>query len=470
MAVPVLFPTVEFALFFCAVLPLSWALMPRPHAWKPVMLALSYAFYAAADWRFCALLAGITLGNQLAAHGIARAGGGGTPAGRRLCAAAVVGDVLVLGVFKYYGFFVDEVNGSLATAGLDLPFPLATIALPLGVSFFTFQAISYVVDVKRGLLRPAPLVDVGLYLSFFPHLVAGPIVRAREFLPQLARPRDPRRVAVGAGVVLIAVGMVKKVVIADTLAREVVDPVYAVPQAYHGADVLLAVYAYAAQIYCDFSGYTDIAIGLALLLGIVFPQNFDRPFRALSVGEFWRRWHMTLMRFFRDFVFIPLGGNRHGRLRTTRNLVVVFALSGLWHGAAWGFVVWGLVHGVWVAGEALLRGRGRRVPAWARWLVTFHLVAFAFVPFRAPDLDVARALLRQLGDAGPATLWEPLPVLLVLLVVGGQLLPPRPLDALRERIERLPVGALAPALAATILLVTATIPSQGVPPFIYFAF
>ena len=471
MGALVLFPTVEFAILFALVLPLSWALMPRPHAWKPVMLAVSYAFYAAADWHFCLLLGGVTVGNQLAARATARAGGGGTRAGRRICAAAVGADLAVLGVFKYYGFFVEEVNGTLDGVGLGLPLPLATLALPVGISFFTFQAISYVVDVKRGLVAPAPLLDVGLYLSFFPHLVAGPIVRAREFLPQLQQPRDPARVAVGAGVMLIAVGLLKKVALADVLAREVVDPVFAVPEAYASPDVLLAVYAYAAQIYCDFSGYTDIAIGLALLLGIVFPQNFDRPYRALSVGDFWRRWHMTLSRFLRDFLYIPLGGNRGGRLRTARNLLITMGLGGLWHGAAWGFVLWGLLHGGFLVAEHQLRGRVRwAVPAWARWLVVFHLVALAWIPFRAPDLDLAGAVLAQLAQPGPATLWAPLPVLLTALVIGAMLLPPRPLDALRARVETAPAPLLAVGLAVTILFVGATIPAQGVPPFIYFAF
>ena len=176
--------------------------------------------------------------------------------------ATVAVDLGVLGVFKYYGFFVDEIGGFLDSIGLGMPLPLLTLALPIGLSFITFQAISYVVDVKRGLLTPASTLDFALYLSFFPHVVAGPIVRAREFIPQLATPRDPRKVAVGAGVVLIAIGLVKKVALAVFLAREVVDPVFGVPEAYAAPDVALAAYAYAAQIYCDFSGYTDIAIGV----------------------------------------------------------------------------------------------------------------------------------------------------------------------------------------------------------------
>jgi len=465
----VLFPTIEFCIFFVCVLVASWALMPHPQAWKAFALAISYLFYAATDWRFCFLLGAVTLGNQAFARLIHRTEVERTRS--RLLAAAVALDLLVLGAFKYYGFFVTEVARVLDAVHLGMPLPLAEVVLPVGISFFTFQAISYVVDVRKRVLAPAGVVDVALYLSFFPHLVAGPIVRAREFLPQLARPRDPRDVAVGAGVVLIVVGLVKKVALADHLAREVVDPVFAVPEAYAAADVLLALYAYAAQIYCDFSGYTDMAIGLALLLGIRFPQNFDRPYRARSFREFWRRWHMTLSRFLRDFVYIPLGGNRRGRRRAMLNVFLTMALGGLWHGAALGFVLWGVLHGAYQAVEMALRDRVRwRPPAWLAWLVVFHLVVLAWVPFRAPDLDLAGALLAQLAQPGPATLWAPGAVLVTLLVIGLQLLPPAPLDALRARVEALRPAVLGPGLAASVVLVAATIPSQGVPPFIYFAF
>jgi D-alanyl-lipoteichoic acid acyltransferase DltB (MBOAT superfamily) len=334
-----LFPTIEFAIFFPVVLVVSWALMSRQPLWKPFIVVASYVFYAAADPRFCLLLAGITLGNQLAARLIAAS----EDERRRkwICGLAVAGDLLVLGVFKYYGFFAADVGDALDSIALGLPLPLLTIALPIGISFYTFQAITYVVDVKRGDAEPASLIDAAIYLSFFPHLVAGPIVRASEFLPQLKAPRDPTRVAVGAGLALIGLGLIKKVLLADTLARELVDPVFGAPEAYAAPDALLAVYGYAAQIYCDFSGYTDIAIGLALLLGFVFPQNFNNPYRATGFRDFWRRWHMTLSRFLRDYLYIPLGGSRGSRLFTYRNLMITMALGGLWHGAAWTFVLWG---------------------------------------------------------------------------------------------------------------------------------
>jgi alginate O-acetyltransferase complex protein AlgI len=464
----VLFPTVEFCIFFVVVLTLSWALMPRPAAWKAFVLAASYVFYAAADWRFCFLLAGVTLGNQAFAKLIDRQGDDERRRSQ-LVGAAVALDLLMLGVFKYYGFFVEEAGAALDSVGLGMPLELATIALPIGVSFFTFQAITYVVDVRRRVIAPASTIDVAVYLSFFSHLVAGPIVRAREFLPQIVRPRDPRDVAVGAGVVLIIVGLVKKVALADFLARGVVDPVFAVPEAYSQADVLLACYAYAAQIYCDFSGYTDMAIGLALLMGIRFPQNFDRPYSARGFREFWRRWHMTLSRFLRDYLYIPLGGSRGGR--TIRNLMVTMLLGGLWHGAAWGFVLWGGLHGLYLVGERLLRDRvHRRPPAWLAWAITFNLVVLAWIPFRAPDLDVAGALVARLAHPGPATLWTPGAVLVTLLVIGAQLLPARQVDALRAWFENLRPVALGGALAVSIALVAATIPAQGVPPFIYFQF
>jgi alginate O-acetyltransferase complex protein AlgI len=463
----VVFPTIQFAVFFPIVLVLSWALMPRQHVWKPFMLAASYFFYSAASPTFCLLLAGVTLGNQVAAKVVHR-----TQDERRrrlIVGIAVALDLATLGVFKYYGFFAEESNALLDEVGLGLPLPLAAIALPVGISFIVFQAISYTVDVHRRLLPPAATIDVALYLSFFPHIVAGPIVRAREFLPQLESPRDPRKVAVGAGVALIVIGLVKKVAIADFLAREIVDPVFGVPQAYAAPDVLLAAYAYAVQIFCDFSGYTDIAIGIALLLGFVFPQNFDRPYRALSFREFWRRWHMTLSRFLRDFLYIPLGGNRHGKLKQARNVMITMLLGGLWHGAAWGFVLWGFIHGAALVIENVFRGR-LSPPAWLKWFLTFHIVVLAWIPFRAPDLGLAAGLLARLAEPGPATLWTVPVVAVVVIVIGLQLLPARPLDALRIRFERLHPAALGASMAAVIVLVGATVSSQGVPPFIYFQF
>jgi D-alanyl-lipoteichoic acid acyltransferase DltB (MBOAT superfamily) len=437
--------------------------------WKPFIVVASYVFYAGADPLFCLLLGGVTVVNQAGAVAIHRSE---TERRKKAILALAVGlDLGALAVFKYYSFFAQDVANALNSVSLGMPLPLLTIALPIGISFFTFQAITYVVDVKRGLVAPAKTIDAAIYLSFFPHLVAGPIVRAREFLPQLASPRDPDRVAVSSGLALIALGLIKKVMIADFLARAIVDPVFAVPQAYAAPDALMAAYAYAAQIYCDFSGYTDMAIGLALLMGFIFPQNFNAPYRSTGFRDFWRRWHMTLSRFLRDYLYIPLGGNRGSRLFTYRNLMITMLLAGLWHGAAWTFILWGGYQGAGLIGEHMLGGRiGRRTPAWLRGFLTFNLICFGWILFRSQGIGEFWDYLTRFTVTGAPTLWT-FPVLLAVgLVIGLQLLPERPLEALQYRIERFRPVILAVALAVAVLVAGATVPSQGVPPFIYFRF
>ena len=235
------------------------------------------------------------------------------------------------------------------------PLPLLSITLPVAISFFTFMAISYVFDIYRGVLRPARAIDTAVYLSFFPHLVAGPIVRGGELLPQIRRQRDEHHVDYVEACWLILAGLAKKVVLSSYLATYVVDPVFADPKQHSALEVLLAIYGYAVQIYADFSGYTDIAIGLALLLGIQFPENFRRPYTAISMQDFWRRWHITLSFWLRDYLYVPLGGNHGSEWKISRNILITMAVGGLWHGAAWTFVIWGIYHGV-----AQIIGRQRR--------------------------------------------------------------------------------------------------------------
>ena len=429
----------------------------------------SYVFYAAADPRFCLLLAAITLVSQLAVVSIHRTDD--ERLRKWFTAAGVVFDLGILAVFKYYGFFVTDVSDTLNSIGLGSPLPLVTIALPVGVSFFSFQAVTYVVDVKRRQTEPASMLDAAIYLSFFPHLVAGPIVRASEFLPQLKEPRDPNRVAVSAGLTLIALGLIKKVMIADYLGRTLVDPVFQVPQHYDAPDAILAAYGYAAQIFCDFSGYTDMAIGLALLMGFVFPQNFNSPYRATGFRDFWRRWHMTLSRFLRDYLYIPLGGNRKGRVRTYINLMLTMTLGGLWHGAAWNFVAWGAYQGTGLSAEHAIKGRlGRIFPGWLRWFVTFNLIVVGWILFRSTDIANFGDYMSALVRSGPATLYSVPVVGAIVLVIGLQLLPERPMEGIELRLGRLRPLLLGAALAVVILIVGATVPSQGVPPFIYFRF
>ncbi|EIV95595.1 MBOAT family protein [Frankia sp. QA3] len=344
-----IFPTIEFAAFFVVVMALSWLLMPRPALWKPFILAASYFFYGFADARFVLLIVASTLINQAAARAIHRF------RDRRILAAAIACDLGLLGWFKYYGFFALSVDRALTDVGLPTPLPLLQVALPIGISFFTFQALSYVIDVHRGITAPAPLLDFAVYEAFFPHLVAGPIVRASEFIPQLATPRDPAQVPTTRAAFLILGGLIKKVVLADVIASRLVDPVFDAPGQHSSAEIGVAVYGYAVQIYCDFSAYSDIAIGIALLLGFRFPDNFDRPYASRSLQEFWRRWHMTLSRWLRDYVYLPLGGSRRGRRRTHLNLMITMTLGGLWHGASWTFVLWGALHGAALVTERRLR-------------------------------------------------------------------------------------------------------------------
>ena len=444
--------------------------MPHPRAWRPFILVASYLFYGWVDWRWVLLLIASSVVNTFAAQVIAR-----SPSQlvrKRALTAAIVFDLGLLCTFKYFGFFVSEVDGALNSIGLGSPLPLVQIVLPIGISFFTFQAISYVVDVYRGETRAASLVEVAILQAFFPHLVAGPIVRANELLPQLRTPCDPRAVLAGPGLLLVAGGLVKKTVVADELARRVVDPVYNDPAAHSSAEITLAFYAFAAQIYCDFSGYTDMAIGLALLLGFQLPQNFNRPYMALSLQEFWRRWHMTLSRWLRDYLYVPLGGNRGGPRRTYRNLMVTMLLGGLWHGAAWTFVLWGGIHGAALSAERWARSRfaGFRLPAWAAWLATFHVVCVAWVFFRAPDLGTAFEVLGGIGLSGPSGLVTLPLVFLVLAAIAAQALPEGWWRGAEAWIVARPVAAQGVAFGVLLVVADAAVGQQGVAPFIYFQF
>jgi D-alanyl-lipoteichoic acid acyltransferase DltB (MBOAT superfamily) len=310
----VIFPTLSFLIFYLVTWPISWVMvLLRRHALhKIVIVAASYVFYVSWNTRLAALLLASVLFNWAMGRAIGRRRG--TPAARRFTALAVAANLLVLGYFKYFNFFVDNLNELLLALGAGREIRNLDIILPLGISFFTFQGISYIVDIHRGDLdRPRSLLDVMLFISFFAHLIAGPIIRASRFLPQLERLPDPRRVFVGLGVMLIGWGTFKKAVIANWLAVDLVDKVFVAPGAYGGGDLLVAIYGYAVQIYCDFSGYSDIAIGVAALLGYRFQRNFDQPYRASSLRDFWRRWHISLSTWLRDYLYRPLGGSRGGR-------------------------------------------------------------------------------------------------------------------------------------------------------------
>jgi D-alanyl-lipoteichoic acid acyltransferase DltB (MBOAT superfamily) len=472
-----IFPTIQFAVFFVAVFSISWLLMPRPALWKPFILAASYVFYGYTDYRFVLLLLGSTVFNQVMAEALYRARDG--RARNVLTAVAVGGNLAALGWFKYYNFFLDSVTELLGKVHLHAPLPLLQVALPVGISFFTFQALSYVIDVQRRAIEPAKPIDFAVYLAFFPHLVAGPIVRASEFIPQLKTPRDRREIQASRAFFLIVGGLIKKAVIADFLATKLVDSVFDNPGHHSAGQVLMGIYGYAVQIFCDFSAYSEMAIGVALLLGFRFPENFNAPYSAVSLQDFWRRWHMSLSRWLRDYLYIPLGGNRGSELKTYRNLMLTMLLGGLWHGAAWTFVAWGAIHGAGLAVERLLAARrhargvapprdtvARRVVG---RLVTFHVVCLAWVFFRADSFGTAMKVFGRLFSFAPGGFVALNLVLLIAVGIAIQYLPRDATARLQRGFSRLSLGAQG-ALLATSLVAVSTFGNQGVAAFIYFRF
>lgn len=468
-----LFPTIQFALFFVLVLTANWLLLPHRQQWKRFMLAASYFFYGAWDWRFVLLIVASTLLNQWAASAMSVTDD--ATRRRRYVAAAVAANLGLLGWFKYYGFFVSSLINLFASAGIDLPLPLLQITLPVGISFFTFQALSYTIDVYRGRQERVPLLDFAVYLAFFPQLVAGPIVRSSEFLPQLNGHKDPRSVDAARAFTMIAGGLFKKVVVANTLAGAIVDPVFATPSQFSALEVLAGIYGYAVQIYADFSGYTDIAIGVALLMGFKFPDNFASPYTAVSIQDFWRRWHMTLSRWLRDYLYIPLGGNRGSRGATYRNLFLTMLLGGLWHGAAWTFVIWGAYHGALLAwerwrneGEPALGPPSPAVLAFQR-LATFHLVCLGWVLFRADSMARVGEILGRLTEWDSAPAVTPAVVLLIAGGIGVQYLGADWRLRIQAGFSRLRPVTMTAALGVFLVILDGFGP-EGVAPFIYFQF
>jgi D-alanyl-lipoteichoic acid acyltransferase DltB (MBOAT superfamily) len=475
----VLFPTIDFGIFLCLVFLGHWLLNPRPLAWKLFMIGASYVFYAWWDWHFVWLLAGVSAIAQLGALTVSRQH---EPVWRRTAmVAAVIATLAPLAFFKYYGFFAVNATNAFARLGIHAGPPLIQVILPVGVSFFSFMAVAYVMDVYRGDTKPTGWIDAFLYLSFFPHLVAGPIVRPNELIPQLQVRRDPRHVDVAGASWLILGGLFKKVVISSFLAAAIVDPVFGDPARHSALEAFFAIVGYAVVIYADFSGYTDIAIGVAKLLGFQFPQNFDRPYSARSLREFWHRWHMTLSRWLRDYLYVPLGGSRKGERRTYINIMITMVLGGLWHGAAWTFVFWGAYHG---AGQVLgLYRRNRRsklglpdppeTPAlvWGQRLATFGLVCVGWVFFRSDSLATAFSLLGRLitGWATPSPLVTPLVIGAIALMLALQYAPHAPADRIMERVATLQPVAMGAVFAVTLFFI-ATLGPQGVAPFIYFQF
>jgi len=394
-----LFNSFQFALFFPAVAA-GYFLLPARGRWA-WLLAASYVFYMAWEPGYVVLLWFSTLVDYAAGIGIAAADTRSRK--RRWLAASLVCNLGLLFFFKYYDFFRGAAESILAAADLPMPFPRSPWLLPVGISFYTFQTVSYTLEVYWG--RQAPERHLGrfaLYVAFFPQLVAGPIERPQSLLPQLARFADFDYDRVTAGLRRMLWGFVKKMVVADNLAIAV-DAVYGAPGGHEGPALALATMFFAFQIYCDFSGYCDIALGLAQVFGVRLMENFRQPYFAASLREFWGRWHISLSSWFRDYLYIPLGGNRGSARRCAFALATVFLISGLWHGAAWTFVVWGALHGAGVLLERALAGRVL-LPRAVRVALTFVFVCAGWVFFRAASMADAKAIFAGLGTG-----WNALP-------------------------------------------------------------
>jgi D-alanyl-lipoteichoic acid acyltransferase DltB (MBOAT superfamily) len=440
-----------------------------------VLLAASYIFYGWWDVRFLAL---IVFSSALDwAVGAELHGSDSRFRRRLLLTASLVGNLGLLGFFKYAGFFVESLRTGLASLGIEAPLPTLEILLPVGISFYTFQSLSYTFDIYFGRLEPEPsLLRFLVYVSAFPQLVAGPIVRARELLPQLRGDFFAR--SNSAGLLYIFYGLAKKLYLADILGANVADRLFRNPGGFGALDTLFALYAYSFQIFLDFSAYSDIALGLGLLLGLRLPVNFRSPYGATNPVEFWRRWHITLSSWFRDYLYIPLGGNRGGDARLAGNLFFVMLVAGLWHGASLTFVLWGAVHGAWLVGYRFWRrwqGPPRPIGSLRRTVYAvlfFHFVTLAWVLFRAPNLEVAGHVLARLAVWSPATmLIEPWPfAALVAAVLVHGLGEPR-IEGWSRRFARLPVplqGLAVYALLALLALATQQAITNRL--FIYFQF
>jgi D-alanyl-lipoteichoic acid acyltransferase DltB (MBOAT superfamily) len=474
-----LFPTTDFAIFFLIAFSIAWVLSPFPAPWKLSLLGLSYFFYGWWDPGFVLLIIAETAIAHVGARLVHRT----QDPGRRK--AILIGTIVVLlgilGYFKYAGFLTVNVDNLTRAIGLGNLLPLIQPTLPVAISFFTFMAISYVIDVYHRQLEPATPLDLAVYLAFFPHLVAGPIVRGGELLPQIRTRRDAKHIDYSRAGQLILRGMFKKVVVSSYLATHIVDPVFTSPKSHSALDAIFATWGYAAQIYCDFSGYTDIAIGLALLLGIRFPVNFDQPYRALNLQDFWRRWHITLSRWLRDYLYIPLGGNRGSESFVARNIMLTMILGGLWHGANWTFLIWGALHGAGQVVGHLRRTRRKAAgiiePEPTRWqhawqvFWTFQFVCLAWIFFRATSVHNAFDVIGQAftGWGTASTLISPLLIVTIASVIAIQQLPPRLGDRLAAEISNTRLW-IQVGIGALVLLAITTLGPTGVAPFIYYRF
>lgn len=476
---PMIFSSGIFLMLFLGFTLIYQALRKKLTARLLFVTLFSYYFYYKSSGIYFFLLAIVTISDYFIARTIFN-----HRDEKRCCgwliALSMFIDLGLLAYFKYTNFFAGMVAQMLG--GNFQPWD---IFLPVGISFFTFQSMSYTIDIYRGALKPLPsLLDYAFYVSFFPQLVAGPIVRARDFVPQIRKPLRITGDMFARGVYFILIGLFKKAVISDYISLNFVDRIFDNPTLFSGGEILLGLYGYGIQIYCDFSGYSDMAIGIALLLGFKFPMNFNAPYKADSMSDFWRRWHISLSSWIRDYVYISLGGNRHGKIRMYFNQMLSMTLCGLWHGASLNFVVWGAMHGFLVCvhkffSQTVMRHDKRYHPqGWRRFLavfLTFNLLSFTWIFFRNQDFHLAWVMIQQLF-----TKFDPLLIPKVLegykyvfLMIAFAFVTHWLPDAWQERIilGLGKAGVFACAfLIVLVIYIVIQVKSSDVQPFIYFQF
>jgi D-alanyl-lipoteichoic acid acyltransferase DltB (MBOAT superfamily) len=442
-----LFNSLTFVLFFGLVL-LIHRTLGNGTAQKRVLLVASYLFYAAWNPPYVLLLFASTTIDWWLAR---RIGASQSQSRRKLLLLlSLASNLSALAFFKYADFLLSTFVGAATRVGMEFqPLPF-DIILPVGISFYTFASLSYTIDVYRREIRgDSAFLDYALFVSFFPHLVAGPIVRAAQLLPQIQAPRRASANELAWGLALACIGLFCKIVFADAIFAPVVDAVYGATGPRSAVDAWTAVLAFSGQIYYDFSGYSLCAIGLALCFGYHFPDNFRHPYAARGFSDFWRRWHITLSSWLRDYLYVALGGNRRGPARTLLNLMLTMLIGGLWHGASWMFVLWGGLHGLYLVAERLITRRSRLTLApngagdIALTLATFLIVSLTWIPFRAGTPDVAFGMLSGLWNFGGVSALEPMAA---LLAVVAMLLTVRWHFALRDRSLESMVGDAGPAV------------------------
>lgn len=472
-----IFNSLEYFIFLPVILWVYYTLNRRAqNAW---LLAGSYFFYGWWDWRFCSLLLISTVVDYSCALAMEN-----RPAKKRIwLIISLVTNLGILGFFKYFNFFIDTAGVALAAFGWEPNLPVLRIILPVGISFYTFQTMSYTIDVYRGHLAPTrQFLDFALYVAFFPQLVAGPIERATHLLKQFALPRTVTRPMIETGCFLILTGLFRKVVIADGVAT-MVNTIYASPETGDWLSLTMGTVLFAVQIYCDFAGYSDIARGTARLLGIELMVNFNQPYFSRNITEFWRRWHISLSTWLRDYLYIPLGGNRHGTLATYRNLFVTMLLGGLWHGARWNFVIWGGLHGLYLALHKLWLSRHpeHRKSTRVCWysirdllniLATFILVNLAWIFFRSTTLPSALEIIHGIVSLRGGLTRQSLALIPQFLFYGGMVVAmdwPAYIHGRHERLLEWPWAARCAVYAGMLFLLILLRPMDDTP-FIYFQF